>query len=211
MNKLSANLKTLLLNAKLSENELARKTGVAQQVINRILSGENTNPKIATLSPLANYFMVSISQLIGDEIFEVKTKVNTHHLGWNEIPMIEWNMLIQKPLSELLSQSNEKLLVDINPSNNIFALRMHGHSMEPKFTDGTILIFDPDKKPANGDFVLLELTKQEIEVRQIFIKNNKYYKKSLNPKHQDYKPVLIAEEFNYLGVLIQSRTDHITR
>lgn len=209
MNKLSANLKNLLFNAKISENELARKTGISQQIINRILSGQNKNPKIATLIPLANYFMVSISQLIGDDIFDVKPKLNTNHLGWQEIPMIDWCLLKKKPLNVLLSQSNEKLLVDINPSRNIFALRMHDDSMEPKFSNGAILIFDSNKKPSNGDFYLLELPNHEIEFRQLFIKNNKLYKKCLNPLHQDYKATPIEDEIKSIGLLIQSRTDHI--
>ena len=211
MNKLSANLKNLLFHAKISENELARKTGVAQQVINRILSGENKNPKIATLSPLANYFMVSISQLIGDEIFDVKPKLNISHLGWKEIPMLDWDLLIEKALNELLSQSNEKLLVDINPSENIFALKMHDDSMDPKFSNGSILIFDHNKKPSNGDFVLIELPNHQIEFRQLIIKSNKHYKKCLNPAHQDYKATPIGKSVTYLGLLIQSRTDHIIR
>ncbi len=211
MNKLSANLKNLLFNAKISENELARKTGVAQQVINRILSGENKNPKIATLSPLANYFMVSISQLIGDENFDVKPKLNTVHLGWQEIPIIDWDFLSKKSLNELLSQSNEKILVDIGFSKNIFALRMNDDSMEPKLSNGAILVFDPNKKPSNGDFSLLELPNNEIEVRQILIKGKKIYKKCLSPSHKDYKSTQISEDTKYLGLLIQSRTDHIIR
>ena len=66
MTKLGLNLKNLLNQTKLTESELARRTGVAQQVINRIASGKNTNPKLDTLSQIASYFMVSISQLVGD-------------------------------------------------------------------------------------------------------------------------------------------------
>jgi len=210
MNELSINLKDLLLNAKISENELARKTGVAQQVINRILSGENKNPKIATLSPIANYFMVSISQLIGDESLEIKSKVNTNYLGWHEIPILEWDILIKKSLHKALLLKNEKLLVDINPSNNVFALRMHDSSMEPKFSHGTILIFDPNKNPSNGDFALIKIQDQKIEFRQVFIRNNKSFVKCLNPKHEDYNSTPMINESDYIGVLIQSRTDHIT-
>jgi transcriptional regulator with XRE-family HTH domain len=66
MNTLRSNLRYLLDKAELSENELSRRTGISQQIINRMLSGENTNPKIATLTPLAHYFHISISQLIGE-------------------------------------------------------------------------------------------------------------------------------------------------
>lgn len=209
MNKLSANLKKLLLNAKISENELARKTGIAQQVINRILSGQNQNPKISTLIPLSNFFMVSISQLIGDDIFEVKTKINTSHLGWEEIPLLEWDSIIKEPLTHLILHSNTQILIDVKPSNNIFALRMVGNSMEPKFSEGTILIFDPNKKPTNGDFALLKSPSDGLEVRQILIKNKKIYKKCLNPIHANYAALEIMDMVNYIGLLIQSRTDHI--
>ena len=67
LNNLSTNIRLLLNKKQISENELARRTGVAQQIINRMLSGENQNPKLATLIPLANYFMVSLNQLIGAE------------------------------------------------------------------------------------------------------------------------------------------------
>lgn len=208
MNKLSLNLKSFLLSAKISENELARRTGIAQQVINRILSGENTNPKISTLSPLANYFMVSISQLIGDEIVENATRLNTNHLGWQEIPKIDINLLDKKSLKELITESEEKILVDINPFNNVFALSMNDNSMEPKFPNGTILIFDPNKKPENGNFVLFKTPENTIEIRQIIIKNNKIYKKSLNPTHKNYQPSLLTENVIFLGLLIQSRTNY---
>lgn len=207
MNKLSNNLKQLIQNAKISENELARRTGVPQQVINRILSGENKNPKLATLSPLCNYFMVTLSQMIGDEIQSSNTKLNTIHLGWQEIPVLKWDLLAKVSLNQLLSQNNEKILVDIKLANCIFALRMLGNSMEPKFSEGTILVFDHGNTPKNGDFALLCLSDREIEVRQIFIKNSMVYKKSLNPTSNDYNLTPIKENTRYLGLLIQSKTD----
>lgn len=212
MNKLSTNLRNLLLVAKISESELARRTGVPQQVINRILSGANKNPKIATLNPLATYFMITISQLIGDELCGSEIKLDTNHLGWHEVPVFKWELLGQTPFKELQLQNNEKVSVDIHLSNKAFALRMQGNSMEPKFAENTILIFEADKNPANGDFTLLFLDNGVIELRQLFVKNNKPYKKSLNPSNVDYNLTLINEDTTkYLGLLVQSRTDYITR
>ena len=210
MKTLSINLKNLLYTAKLSENELARRTGVSQQIINRILSGENQNPKIATLKPLANYFMVSISQLIGDDLSETETKLNPSHLGWQEIPLIDWIALSTLPLNELLLQSN-RLLIDIEPSNDMFAVKAHDNSMDPKFSEGTLLIFKYDQKPAHGDFILLRLPSDEILVRQYYTKNNTAYRKCLNPKYKDYKLTIIDQGSSYLGTLVQSRTDYVIR
>ena len=211
MKTLRTNLKNLLLNAKLSENELARRTGVSQQIINRILSGANQNPKIATLSPLANYFMISISQLLGEELPPTGTSLNPNHLGWQEIPLIDWNALAKSSLTELLSLQNSKLLIDIPPSKHIFAVKIQGDSMDPKFSEGTLLIFDLDKTPSNGDFILLVLPNDGVIVRQFFSKNNIAYRKCLNPKYIDYQLTIIGDEATYLGTLLQSRTDYVIR
>jgi transcriptional regulator with XRE-family HTH domain len=44
---------------------LARKVGVTQPVIFRLMKGETENPHILTLKPLADFFTVSIEQLLG--------------------------------------------------------------------------------------------------------------------------------------------------
>lgn len=51
----------------ISQNELARRTGVTQPTIARILSGESLDPDTATLLPLAKYFEVTPGQLRGEE------------------------------------------------------------------------------------------------------------------------------------------------
>jgi len=208
MQKLSDNLKCLLIQAKISENELARRTGVPQQVINRILSGENTNPKISTISPLANYFMITISELIGD-IQSSEIKLNTQHQGWQEVPLIDWSKLGQFSLHDLIAEKEHSVMLDVNSSNKVFALKMQGGSMEPKFTEGTLLIFDTSIKPRNADFGLFQLSNQEVVMRQIFIKNDKIYVKCLNPEYKDYKLSLLRDGFQFLGSLIQSRTNYI--
>ncbi len=210
MKNLGLNLKNLLHNEMISENELARRTGVSQQIINRILSGENTNPKIATLSPLANYFMITISQLIGEEPSSSEKKAHTNQSDLQKIPLIEWNNLetLTTSNSVLITASN-RLLIDLQPTESMFAVKMQGNSMEPKFSNDTLLIFDLNKTPVNGDFVLLS-SSGEVTLRQFFFKQSLSYKKCLNPKYKDYKLSIINKDSKYLGTLIQSRTNYIT-
>ena len=65
MENLSAVLTHLMSKNGLTSSELARKTGVAQPVIYRLMSGETENPQILTLKPIADYFKLSIEQLLG--------------------------------------------------------------------------------------------------------------------------------------------------
>lgn len=88
MSKLAQILKLLMAEQGLSESELARRTGIGQPVVHRMASGETDNPKVATLSPVANYFALSISQLIGDEALPSDRVLGTHNspgFGWTQL------------------------------------------------------------------------------------------------------------------------------
>ena len=65
MENLSAVLTHLMSKNGLTSSELARKTGVAQPVIYRLMSGETENPQILTLKPIADYFKLTIDKLSG--------------------------------------------------------------------------------------------------------------------------------------------------
>ena len=58
-------LSHLMQAQKLSSSELARRTGVAQPIIYRLMNGNTCNPQILTVKPIADYFAISIDQLLG--------------------------------------------------------------------------------------------------------------------------------------------------
>lgn len=64
-NNLSTILSQLMSEKGLNSAQLARKTGIGQPVIYRIMTGVTDNPQILTLKPLADFFGISIDQLIG--------------------------------------------------------------------------------------------------------------------------------------------------
>lgn len=65
MKNLSDVLSHLMSTAGIGSAELARKTGIGQPVIYRLMTGATENPQILTLKPIADYFGKSIDQLIG--------------------------------------------------------------------------------------------------------------------------------------------------
>jgi len=66
--KLQKNLQRLLVKRGItSGSDLARQLDVPPPSINRILSGQVTDPRCSTLILLADYFDVSIDQLLGRE------------------------------------------------------------------------------------------------------------------------------------------------
>lgn len=210
MKNLSKNLRNLLNKAKLSENELGRRTGIPQQVINRILNGQNDNPKLATLTALASYFMVSVSQLISDNLNIKNSKLSASHSGWIEAPLLKWQE-IRNFCDGLKKKTSRKAIVltDVQGSDKIFASKMPDDSMELKFEQGCLLIFDPERKPQDGDFVLYNSQNDPtLYFRQILIKNKNIYVRCLNPKLNCYKPTLIQDGLQCIAVLIQSRSNY---
>jgi transcriptional regulator with XRE-family HTH domain len=65
MENLSTVLGRLVAEKGISSAELARKTGVSQPVVHRLIAGETENPQILSLKPLADYFGISLDQLLG--------------------------------------------------------------------------------------------------------------------------------------------------
>lgn len=65
MKNLSEILSHLMSEAGIKSAELARKTGIGQPVIYRLMTGTTENPQILTLKPIADYFGKSMDQLIG--------------------------------------------------------------------------------------------------------------------------------------------------
>lgn len=65
MKNLSEVLTYLMARCGIKSAELARKTGIAQPVISRLMAGVTNNPQILTIKPLADFFNVSLEQLLG--------------------------------------------------------------------------------------------------------------------------------------------------
>lgn len=66
--KLQRNLQYLMANKRVkSGSDLARQLGIPPPSINRILSGQITDPRCSTLMLLADYFEVRMDQLVGRE------------------------------------------------------------------------------------------------------------------------------------------------
>jgi len=208
MNKLSANLKRLLINAKLSENELSRRIGIPQQMINRIITGKNNNPKLETIMPIAAYFLVSVSQLIGDEDILLESRVSSEHKGWNSVPLLDVKKINADTIKSLIAKPIATIKTDIAISSNGFAITMNDDSMEPKFPKKTILVFDPEIDMGNGKFCLLYIHGKYVIFRQVFIRNSGISIKSLNPKYADFKSSQLQSNDKFLGVLVQAKINY---
>ena len=95
----------------------------------------------------------------------------------------------------------------VSPSTRVsacaFALTVRGDSMEPRFTEGDVLIVDPDLEARSGDFVIVRLDDaQEATFKQLVIDGAQRFLKPLNAR---YPVVEINGNATIVGVVVEKR------
>ena len=84
-------------------------------------------------------------------------------------------------------------------SDEPFALRVLGDSMEPEFKDGCIIIIDPSANVESGKYVMAEV-KGEYIFRQFIQEGDKYF---LKPVNEGYDAVQVDGPGVVKGVITQ--------
>ena len=153
----------------LSGSELAKRTGLPTSTINRILAGTVSDPRISTLKPIANYFGLSVDQLLG----YVELPVNYSIKAEKKSPSLAIPNYSYKSLNNDLDTPNQWftwVTEKKNPENNCFALTIDTTKYEPIFEQDTILIVEPNTlPPQHNDYVVLKFDKkQTIHIRKFY-------------------------------------------
>jgi len=152
---MNSNLQTVLINLmqkqKLSMSQLHRHTGVPITTIQRIKDDPTLNPSVASLLPIANYFNITINQLIGvdelppDEALHKKNNII-------QIPVIDWRDIRIWPKS-CHYEPEKYLTIDLPLNENSFGLRIEHHLLN--FPMNSIIVINFLSKPINNDYVII--------------------------------------------------------
>ncbi len=84
MDNLASILTILMSENNITSAELARKTGIGQPVIYRLMTGTTENPQILTLKPIADYFGVTLDHLLGTKPlgeYKIPKGVSVHEIN----------------------------------------------------------------------------------------------------------------------------------
>jgi SOS-response transcriptional repressor LexA len=199
--KLSENLNILMSEIHISADELGRRTGLPSSTIKKIRNHYNPNPTLTTLLPLAQFFSVTLGQLVGSESLPV-VRSKAEHQEYIEvgrhIPVLSWIKAISWP------SSNEKVFSTITTehdySENAYALMVEEDDWE-NLTKGTALLIDPALKPEHRDFVVVHKEGQAIPtLKQILYDEGQVY---LKPLVHGYNVTVLASDHKILGVVVE--------
>lgn len=73
---------------------------------------------------------------------------------------------------------------------NAFAVRVVGDSMQPKFSQGDIIVFSPALEVRNGDDCFVRLTEpHETTFKRVFFEDDNFVR--LQPRNEKYSPLIV--------------------
>ena len=166
------NLKKCRLAFGLSQKEVAEKVYVSQQAYAKWETGKAT-PNPETISLLANLFNVSTDYLLGYSQETKRKGVSIPILGKvvAGIPI--------EAVEEILDY--EEITPELAKTGAFFALKIQGSSMEPKLSDGDIVIIKQQNNVENGEIAVVLVNGQDATVKQIIKHDNGIFLHGFNP------------------------------
>lgn len=199
--KLSKNLNLLMAEAHLNAEELSRRIGLPASTIKKIRNNNDSNPTLSTLSPLAKYFSLTISQLVGDEPFPVSRIKGSYKIDpetLNHVPLISWHEAILWPTTPNPSRST--ITTEHKYSKNAYALLVEEDNWENLAKD-TALLVEPALEVEHRDFIIVYKNGQKIPtLKQALFDEGQMY---LKPVTQGYNIAVFTPEHKILGVIVE--------
>lgn len=187
--------------ARINSNRLARHTGLPASSIKKIRNSANANPTLATLIPLAQYFSINISQLIGDESLphiNENLPIKRNEIEPKRIPLLSWQEAIN--FNEIKTENYTNFSLSHNYSERTYALIVEEDNWEG-FLEGSVLIIDPAVQPEHKDFAIIFKKGQTIPaLKQILNDEGQLY---LKPLVNGYQITPYTAQHNFLGIVME--------
>lgn len=157
-------LKQLREEKGLSQSEVAKIIGVGRTTYLKWENGENQPTR--KLDQLSQFFGVSIDYLLGkSDVKNIKSK-NLHSRGIR-IPVLG-RVVAGIPIEaveEILDY--EEITPELAATGEFFALKIRGHSMEPRMMEGDVVIVRKQEDVESGDVAIVLVNGNEATVKRV--------------------------------------------
>ncbi|ABQ54194.1 TPA: helix-turn-helix domain-containing protein [Legionella pneumophila subsp. pneumophila] len=182
---------------KLSPAALARQLGIPTNKITRILNGDVTDPKASTLLQIANYFDITIEQLLGLEPIARQEEIEQQQ-ATRQLPIFEFSKVNQSNAAKEWYRWVENEI-----AGEYYALAIDTDLYEPTFPKNSILIINTDIEPEDRSYILIKKKNDPsyCSIKKYVLEGNQIYLYPINPK----LPVEIFDDHLYTiaGVILE--------
>lgn len=205
-------LKYLVTMENISVNSLAKKIDLPTPTLNRLLIGEVKDPYASTLIKIADYFGITVGQLLGKETLTRKINADgtNQHLAIrpsSSIPIltitetVNYEKFCKTPADWFFWKRQDK---DRASYNNVFAVGIKNSLYEPVFVNGAIIIINPNAVPISGDYVLVNFLNDSIPIIRKYV--NEGQCQYLCPLNAEFNTIIFDKKNgdNIIGVIIEA-------
>ena len=141
---------------KMTQQQLGDKIGANKASISQWENGVYT-PDAKNLSALAKALSVSVFWLMDGKGDPTGQSLEIAPPDIHRIPVISYVQAgVWTETSEIREYDGNLVYIttDLELGDRAFAIELKGHSMEPEFVEGDVVLIDPDEHPHPGDFVV---------------------------------------------------------
>lgn len=188
-------LKSLRIQRKMTQSELAKKLFISQPAYSKYEVG-SASPNPETLSKIADALDVSVDYLVGND-------PQPKHNGYIRIPVLG-RVAAGIPIDAIEETIDwEDISADASGDGEYFGLQIKGQSMEPKISDGDVVIVRRQPDVDSGDIAVVLVNGDDATVKRV--------KKgpqgvTLIPSNPAYEPMFYSnDEIESLPVQILGR------
>lgn len=149
-------IRELRKRKELTMKQLGELVGVAESTISLYETGKR-QPDTETLSRLADIFNTTVDTLLGREEKTTATKIPVLGKVVAGIPV--------EAVEDILDY--EEISPDMASTGEFFALKITGKSMEPKFSEGDVVIVRQQPDVDNGDIAIVLINGNAATVKKV--------------------------------------------
>lgn len=165
MSTLGSRIKELRLERKMTGDELGRVLGISKSTIS-LYEHDKSTPDDAIKKKICSYFDVSFDWLMG--ITTSRTTIYPKRTGRGVPIPVLGRVVAGIPLEaveEILDY--EEITPELATTGDFFALKIRGHSMEPRMLDGDVVIVRRQDDVDSGDVAIVLVNGNEATVKRI--------------------------------------------
>lgn len=196
----SSRLKDLRLSKGLTQMELAEKINLSKANVSKYESGV-IEPNLETLNLIAELFDVSLDYLFGNTSA-------SNSSGGIKIPVLG-EVRAGIPLEATQDILDwEEIPEDMARQGDYFALKVKGDSMEPKISEGDVVIVKKQNTADTGDIVIALVNGDEATIKKLRMLDNGLMLIPTNPAYDPIpftKSEIVNKPVSIIGKVVELR------